>query len=416
MEQSLRTGRPARARLSRWKVQCWLKAGEYDTPALKGIVPRAIDFIFKQIDGASKEKQYLVRAQFLELYNEELIDLFVNPEKAKMGEKKKKLEIHERPGEGIKVTGLSEFMIEDITELNTRYEHGKKHRKVAHTDMNAESSRSHSIFTIIVENQETVDGKTHTRLGKLNLVDLAGSERQSKTGATGLQSVQAIKINLSLSTLGLVIQNLVNPACMHIPYRDSLLTRLLQDSLGGNTKTVMIANVGPVDYNYDETLSTLKYADRAKSIKNEVHINEDPKDALLRQFKEQIELLRKQLSEGMVGAVMPGETKIVEKIIRIEEGEDIQEIEEKFRKEQERLTKELEEEKKRIYLNKNFNDEEKERMLKEMQKKEEEQQIYKNTKEQLLKKLKKMEVKLLSGHEEAEKARQKEEAFKRKQQ
>lgn len=344
-----------------------------------------------------------------------MIDLFAKPEKLKQGEKKKKLEIHERPGEGIKVTGLSEFMIEDIEELNNRYEHGKKQRKVAHTEMNAESSRSHSIFTIIVENQETIEGKVHTRLGKLNLVDLAGSERQSKTGVTGIQSVQAIKINLSLSTLGLVIQNLVNPSCVHIPYRDSLLTRLLQDSLGGNTKTVMIANVGPADYNYEETLSTLKYADRAKSIKNEVHINEDPKDALLRQFKEEIENLRKQLSEGMGGGELPGETKIVEKIIKIEEGEDIQEIEERFRKEQEKLSKELEEEKKRIYHNKNFNDDDKERLLKEIQKKEEEQQIFKNNKEQLLKKLKKMEVKLLSGHEEAEKARQKEEAFKRKQ-
>jgi kinesin family protein 3/17 len=146
-------------------------------------------------------------------------------------------------------------------------------------------SRSHSIFTIIIENLEEIDGKMHSRLGKLNLVDLAGSERQGKTGTEGLQSVQAIKINLSLTTLGMVIQNLVNPASMHVPYRDSQLTRLLQDSLGGNTKTVMIANVGPADYNYEETLSTLKYAHRAKSIKNEVKINEDPKDALLRQFK-----------------------------------------------------------------------------------------------------------------------------------
>jgi len=193
--------------------------------------------------------------------------------------------------------------------------------------MNAESSRSHSIFSIIVENQETIDDKVHTRLGKLNLVDLAGSERQSKTGVSGIESVQAIKINLSLTTLGMVIQNLVNPASMHIPYRDSQLTRLLQDSLGGNTKTVMIANVGPAEYNYEETMSTLKYAHRAKSIKNEVRINEDPKDALLRQFKDEIEHLRKQLAEGMGGAVVEGGTVVVEKIVRIEEGEDIQEIE-----------------------------------------------------------------------------------------
>lgn len=232
---------------------------------------------------------------------------------------------------------------------------------------------------------------------------------------SGIESVQAIKINLSLTTLGMVIQNLVNPASMHIPYRDSQLTRLLQDSLGGNTKTVMIANVGPAEYNYEETMSTLKYAHRAKSIKNEVRINEDPKDALLRQFKDEIEHLRKQLAEGM-GGVVDGGTVVVEKIIRIEEGEDIQEIEEKFKKEQALLTKQFEEEKKKIYLNKNFNDEERDKLLKEIQKKEEEQQLFKNNKEQLLKKLKKMEVKLLSGHEEAEKARMKEEEFHRKQQ
>lgn len=115
---------------------------------------------------------------------------------------------------------------------------------------------------------------------------MAGSERQDKTGATGLQREQAININLSLSTLGLVIKSLVDAKSKHIPYRDSQLTRLLQDSLGGNTKTVMIANVGPSGYNYDETLSTLKYANSAKNIKNDVRINEDPKDALLRKFQE----------------------------------------------------------------------------------------------------------------------------------
>ena len=139
--------------------------------------------------------------------------------------------------------------------------------------MNAQSSRSHSIFSIIIENQEEINGKLMTRAGKLNLVDLAGSERQSKTGVTGEEREQAININLSLTTFCLVIQTLVNPKATHIPYRDSKLTRLLQDSLGGNTKTVMIANVGPSAYNYDETVSTLKYANRAKNIKNDVRIN-----------------------------------------------------------------------------------------------------------------------------------------------
>jgi kinesin family protein 3/17 len=123
----------------------------------------------------------------------------------------------------------------------------------------------------------------HIRVGKLNLVDLAGSERQAKTGATGDRLKEATKINLSLSALGNVISALVDGKSQHIPYRDSKLTRLLQDSLGGNTKTVMCANCGPAGYNFDETLSTLRYANRAKNIKNKPKINEDPKDAMLRE-------------------------------------------------------------------------------------------------------------------------------------
>lgn len=151
--------------------------------------------------------------------------------------------------------------------------------------MNEHSSRSHSIFTITIENSELgPDGKQHIRVGKLNMVDLAGSERQSKTDATGERLKEASKINLSLSTLCHVISSLVDSKCTYIPYRDSKLTRLLQDSLGGNTKTVMIANVGPADKNLDETVQTLRYASRAKNIENKPRINEDPKDAMLREF------------------------------------------------------------------------------------------------------------------------------------
>merc|ERR1719375_2198619 len=163
--------------------------------------------------------------------------------------------------------------------------------------MNQDSSRSHSIFTIIIETSEIgPDGKVHIRAGKLNLVDLAGSERQGKTGATGERLKEATKINLSLSALGNCISALVDGKSSHIPYRDSKLTRLLQDSLGGNTKTVMVANMGPADYNYDESLSTLRYANRAKSIKNKPRINEDPKDAMIREFQEEINRLRAQLA------------------------------------------------------------------------------------------------------------------------
>ena len=144
------------------------------------------------------------------------------------------------------------------------------------------------------------------RRGKLNLVDLAGSERQSKTGATGQRLKEATKINLSLSALGNVISALVDGKSKHIPYRDSKLTRLLRDSLGGNTKTIMCANCGPADDNYDETISTLRYANRAKQIKNKPIINEDPKDALLRTFQDEIEKLKAMLQAQGKGALIGG--------------------------------------------------------------------------------------------------------------
>ena len=237
--------------------------------------------------------------------------------------------------------------------------------------MNAESSRSHSIFTIIIENQEEVNGKLSTRAGKLNLVDLAGSERQDKTGATGLQREQAININLSLSTLGLVIKSLVDAKSKHIPYRDSQLTRLLQDSLGGNTKTVMIANVGPSGYNYDETLSTLKYANSAKNIKNDVRINEDPKDALLRKFQEEIKVLRQQLAKNITGEG----GQIIEHVI---EEEDPEEMEEKLRQETEKMKRKFDEEKAQIYKKKNMLEQEKKALLKVIEEKQKEQATYKN--------------------------------------
>jgi kinesin family protein 3/17 len=127
------------------------------------------------------------------------------------------------------------------------------------------------------------------------MVDLAGSERIAKTGAQGDRLKEATKINLSLSTLCHVISSLIDPKSTYVPYRDSKLTRLLQDSLGGNTKTVMIANVGPADFNFDETINTLRYASRAKSIQNKPKINEDPKDALLREYQDEISKLKQQL-------------------------------------------------------------------------------------------------------------------------
>ena len=130
---------------------------------------------------------------------------------------------------------------------------------------------------------------------------MAGSERANKTGATGATLKEGIKINLSLTALGNVISALVDGKSAHIPYRDSKLTRLLQDSLGGNTKTVMIAAVSPADYNYEETLSTLRYAARAKAIKNKPRVNEDPKDALLKEYEDEIKKLKEMLSRMAEG-------------------------------------------------------------------------------------------------------------------
>ncbi|XP_050013622.1 kinesin-like protein KIF3A [Alexandromys fortis] len=207
--------------------------------------------------------------------------------------------VKERPDVGVYIKDLSAYVVNNADDMDRIMTLGHKNRSVGATNMNEHSSRSHAIFTITIEcSEKGVDGNMHVRMGKLHLVDLAGSERQAKTGATGQRLKEATKINLSLSTLGNVISALVDGKSTHVPYRNSKLTRLLQDSLGGNSKTMMCANIGPADYNYDETISTLRYANRAKNIKNKARINEDPKDALLRQFQKEIEELKRKLEEG----------------------------------------------------------------------------------------------------------------------
>ena len=268
-----------------------------DEPASeRGIIPNAFETLFGDIDAVdSTNKNFLVRASFLEIYNENVRDLLGK-------DQSKTCDLKETPERGVYVKDLTTFVVKSVAEIRKVLEVGKKNRSVGATLMNADSSRSHSIFTVTVETSEVDPGgreeDAHIRVGKLNLVDLAGSERQSKTQATGDRLKEATKINLSLSALGNVISALVDGKSAHIPYRDSKLTRLLQDSLGGNTKTVMIANLGPADYNFDETMSTLRYANRAKNIKNKPKINEDPKDAMLREFQEEIARLKAQLGAG----------------------------------------------------------------------------------------------------------------------
>uniref|UniRef100_A0A8C5AUB3 Kinesin-like protein n=1 Tax=Gadus morhua TaxID=8049 RepID=A0A8C5AUB3_GADMO len=261
-------------------------------PELRGIIPNSFAHVFGHIAKAEGDTRFLVRVSYLEIYNEEVRDLLGK-------DQLQRLEVKERPDVGVYIKDLSGYVVNNADDMDRIMTLGHKNRSVGATNMNEHSSRSHAIFTITIEcSEKGVDGNQHVRMGKLHLVDLAGSERQGKTGATGQRLKEATKINLSLSTLGNVISALVDGKSTHVPYRNSKLTRLLQDSLGGNSKTMMCANIGPADYNYDETISTLRYANRAKNIKNKARINEDPKDALLRQFQKEIEDLKKKLEEG----------------------------------------------------------------------------------------------------------------------
>ncbi|XP_026022884.1 kinesin-like protein KIF17 isoform X3 [Astatotilapia calliptera] len=270
----------------------------------KGVIPRAFEHIFESIQCAENTK-FLVRASYLEIYNEEIRDLLGS-------DAKQRLELKEHPERGVYVRDLSMHTVHSVGECERIIEKGWRNRAVGYTLMNKDSSRSHSIFTIHLEICSTDSSdQDHLRAGKLNLVDLAGSERQSKTGATGERLREATKINLSLSALGNVISALVDGRSRYIPYRDSKLTRLLQDSLGGNTRTLMIACLSPADNNYEESLSTLRYANRAKSIQNRPRINEDPKDALLREYQEEIKKLRAlltgQLSTADLSTLLAGQ-------------------------------------------------------------------------------------------------------------
>lgn len=254
----------------------------------RGIIPRSFEHIFNHI-GRTENMQYLVRASYLEIYQEEIRDL-LHPDQSL------RFELKEKPDTGVFVKDLSSAVCKSAAEIQQLMNVGNQNRTIGATNMNEHSSRSHAIFMITIE-MGGIGDSGGIRVGRLNLVDLAGSERQSKTGASGERLKEASKINLSLSALGNVISALVDGKTTHIPYRDSKLTRLLQDSLGGNSKTIMVANIGPASYNYDETLTTLRYANRAKNIKNKPRINEDPKDALLRQYQEEIGRLKEKLAQ-----------------------------------------------------------------------------------------------------------------------
>lgn len=369
--------------------------GVRSDPILRGVIPNSFEHIFTHI-ARTQNQQYLVRASYLEIYQEDIRDLLSK-------DQSRRLELKERPDTGVYVKDLQSFVCKSVKEIEHVMNVGNQNRAVGATNMNEHSSRSHAIFIITIEcSKPGADGENHIRVGKLNMVDLAGSERQTKTGATGERLKEATKINLSLSALGNVISALVDGKSTHVPYRDSKLTRLLQDSLGGNARTVMVANIGPASYNFEETITTLRYANRAKNIKNKPKINEDPKDALLREFQEEIVRLKRELEKrGGSGAGSKkvkrrrqkenGETEEIEE----EEGEvgSEQSAEDKIKLEQARL----EEDKKALQENHSMMAEEKEKLMGEIQKKA--QQLTKQQEAQagLKSKIKMMESKLLVG-------------------
>ncbi|KUF94735.1 hypothetical protein AM588_10006436 [Phytophthora nicotianae] len=397
--------------------------GYSEPPEAKGIIPNSFSHIFDRIAAEADSKQFMVYASYLEIYNEEIRDLLAP-------DPKNRLELKETVDAGVFVKDLTSRQVAAAAEIDAVMQQGKKNRSVGATLMNQTSSRSHSMFTITVEAlsaaQSEANGKPHICVGKLNLVDLAGSERQAKTGATGDRMKEATKINLSLSALGNVISALVDGKSQHIPYRDSKLTRLLQDSLGGNAKTVMIANCGPADYNYNETLSTLRYANRAKNIKNKPKINEDPKDAKIREYQEKIKELREALAaqekNGPVASSGEGKSfskdgssvaapqiveRIVEKTVVKREGvseEVLRKLEEDARREKRELKQKAQEEMKALLAAQSRTEEERDQLERELQSQAQQKEAMSKQKDEMVSQLEALEHKLISGGRVLDKA------------
>ncbi|XP_042124989.1 chromosome-associated kinesin KIF4A isoform X3 [Peromyscus maniculatus bairdii] len=280
-----------------------------------GVIPRVIQLLFKEINKKS-DFEFTLKVSYLEIYNEEILDLLC-PSR----EKASQINIREDPKEGIKIVGLTEKTVLVASDTVSCLEQGNNSRTVASTAMNSQSSRSHAIFTISIEQRKKNDKNSSFR-SKLHLVDLAGSERQKKTKAEGDRLKEGININRGLLCLGNVISALGDDKKGNfVPYRDSKLTRLLQDSLGGNSHTLMIACVSPADSNLEETLNTLRYADRARKIKNKPIINIDPQAAELNHLKQQVQQLQVLLLQAH-GGTLPGN-------INVEPSENLQSLMEK---------------------------------------------------------------------------------------
>ncbi|KAI3977284.1 hypothetical protein MKX01_030910 [Papaver californicum] len=276
-----------------------------------GMTPRIFEYLFTRIREEEENRReenlkYSCKCSFLEIYNEQITDL-LEPSSTN-------LQLREDIRKGVYVENLTEYEVTTVKDVVELLLQGAANRKMAATNMNSESSRSHSVFTCVIESRWEMDSTTHLRFGRLNLVDLAGSERQKSSGAEGERLKEAANINKSLSTLGLVIMTLVDLAHgkhRHVPYRDSRLTFLLQDSLGGNSKTTIIANISPSTCSANETLSTLKFAQRAKLIQNNAKVNEDASGDVLalqrqiQQLKDQLFVLNHQKPSRDLSLCMP---------------------------------------------------------------------------------------------------------------
>ena len=240
-----------------------MMGSDIDDDEYRGIIPRITEQIFASILSSTSNIEYTVRVSYMEIYMERIKDL-LNPQNDN-------LPIHEEKARGVYVKGMLEIYVSNVQEVYEVMRRGGSNRATAATNMNQESSRSHSIFVITITQKNIETGSAKS--GQLFLVDLAGSEKVGKTGASGQTLEEAKKINKSLSALGMVINSLTDGKSSHIPYRDSKLTRILSESLGGNSRTTLVVNCSPSSYNDAETISTLRFGTRAKSIKNKAKIN-----------------------------------------------------------------------------------------------------------------------------------------------
>uniref|UniRef100_A0A8C9REA2 Kinesin family member 13A n=1 Tax=Scleropages formosus TaxID=113540 RepID=A0A8C9REA2_SCLFO len=271
--------------------------GSGDQP---GLIPRLCCSLFERVSKhGSDTLSFKVEVSYMEIYNEKVRDL-LDPKGSRQS-----LKVREHKVLGPYVDGLSQLAVTNFEDIESLMSEGNKSRTVAATNMNEESSRSHAVFNIIVTQTlyDLQSGNSGEKVSKVSLVDLAGSERVSKTGAAGERLKEGSNINKSLTTLGCVISALADQSAgkgkpKFVPYRDSVLTWLLKDNLGGNSKTAMIATVSPAADNYEETLSTLRYADRAKRIVNHAVVNEDPNARIIRELREEVEKLKEQLSQA----------------------------------------------------------------------------------------------------------------------